>query len=140
MKELGMEPVYRTSREYEAFLREGFAAMARELPKIGLVKQWRGARRPRGLELQAGGAGKGRLDARCNSGEPGSLPPPAGRVGAAGAMIAEGVEQHERASPTDPHRPSRSEEHTSELQSLMRISYAVFRLKKKKTNNQHTTT
>src|SRR3546814_2183667 len=29
----------------------------------------------------------------------------------------------------------RSEEHTSELQSLMRISYAVFCLKKKKTNN-----
>src|SRR3546814_6135605 len=37
----------------------------------------------------------------------------------------------------------RSEEHTSELQSLMRISYAVFCLKKKKTTNtnninQHT--
>src|SRR3546814_3175855 len=34
----------------------------------------------------------------------------------------------------------RSEEHTSELQSLMRISYAVFCLKKKKkehTNNNH---
>src|SRR3546814_5918077 len=32
-----------------------------------------------------------------------------------------------------PTRPSvRSEEHTSELQSLMRISYAVFCLKKKK--------
>src|SRR3546814_8800682 len=29
------------------------------------------------------------------------------------------------------HRGSRSEEHTSELQSLMRISYAVFCLKKK---------
>src|SRR3546814_9255426 len=29
--------------------------------------------------------------------------------------------------------PCRSEEHTSELQSLMRISYAVFCLKKKKT-------
>src|SRR3546814_6029947 len=29
-------------------------------------------------------------------------------------------------------RPFRSEEHTSELQSLMRISYAVFCLKKKK--------
>src|SRR3546814_2778160 len=28
-------------------------------------------------------------------------------------------------------RPKRSEEHTSELQSLMRISYAVFCLKKK---------
>src|SRR3546814_2677032 len=34
-------------------------------------------------------------------------------------------------------RPHRSEEHTSELQSLMRISYAVFCLKKKK---QHTLT
>src|SRR3546814_2417440 len=33
----------------------------------------------------------------------------------------------------------RSEEHTSELQSLMRISYAVFCLKKKKKNNQNTT-
>src|SRR3546814_2902605 len=32
---------------------------------------------------------------------------------------------------------SRSEEHTSELQSLMRISYAVFCLKKKK-NKQYT--
>src|SRR3546814_3590527 len=30
-----------------------------------------------------------------------------------------------------PARPVRSEEHTSELQSLMRISYAVFCLKKK---------
>src|SRR3546814_3483069 len=30
---------------------------------------------------------------------------------------------------------ARSEEHTSELQSLMRISYAVFCLKKKKTHN-----
>src|SRR3546814_10201591 len=31
--------------------------------------------------------------------------------------------------------PVRSEEHTSELQSLMRISYAVFCLKKKQTKN-----
>src|SRR3546814_1926181 len=43
-------------------------------------------------------------------------------------------------------RQPRSEEHTSELQSLMRISYAVFCLKKKKTPResshiiQHTTT
>src|SRR3546814_4618703 len=35
------------------------------------------------------------------------------------------------------HMHKRSEEHTSELQSLMRISYAVFCLKKKK---QHITT
>src|SRR3546814_3719307 len=33
----------------------------------------------------------------------------------------------------------RSEEHTSELQSLMRISYAVFCLKKKKTNRTTST-
>src|SRR3546814_3298971 len=32
----------------------------------------------------------------------------------------------------------RSEEHTSELQSLMRISYAVFCLKTKKTKHTHT--
>src|SRR3546814_6776884 len=34
------------------------------------------------------------------------------------------------------HPAIRSEEHTSELQSLMRISYAVFCLKKKKTQNR----
>src|SRR3546814_7543382 len=39
-----------------------------------------------------------------------------------------------------PRRPlDRSEEHTSELQSLMRISYAVFCLKKKKEQNNTTT-
>src|SRR3546814_10324036 len=37
------------------------------------------------------------------------------------------------------HR-GRSEEHTSELQSLMRISYAVFCLKKKKINLQNNKT
>src|SRR3546814_7408052 len=34
-------------------------------------------------------------------------------------------------------RSGRSEEHTSELQSLMRISYAVFCLKKKKTKTKN---
>src|SRR3546814_19900098 len=34
-------------------------------------------------------------------------------------------------------RAARSEEHTSELQSLMRISYAVFCLKKKKSDKIH---
>src|SRR3546814_7808096 len=34
------------------------------------------------------------------------------------------------------HAGPRSEEHTSELQSLMRISYAVFCLKKKKTTKE----
>src|SRR3546814_9375957 len=36
-----------------------------------------------------------------------------------------------------PGATGRSEEHTSELQSLMRISYAVFCLKKKKHTEQH---
>src|SRR3546814_6536169 len=44
---------------------------------------------------------------------------------------------HHRAA-LDGARPTRSEEHTSELQSLMRISYAVFCLKKKK-QLKHTT-
>src|SRR3546814_1778779 len=35
-------------------------------------------------------------------------------------------------APSKTDNPYRSEEHTSELQSLMRISYAVFCLKKKK--------
>src|SRR3546814_9141823 len=39
-----------------------------------------------------------------------------------------------RAPPGDRDLAPRSEEHTSELQSLMRISYAVFCLKKKKIN------
>src|SRR3546814_7847009 len=37
-----------------------------------------------------------------------------------------------------PRNPGRSEEHTSELQSLMRISYAVFCLKKKITKDTTT--
>src|SRR3546814_6402212 len=49
-----------------------------------------------------------------------------------------------RRRPSDRRSPlvqPRSEEHTSELQSLMRISYAVFCLKKKKKKNrQHKTT
>src|SRR3546814_8109320 len=40
-----------------------------------------------------------------------------------------------RAWPSPFKALARSEEHTSELQSLMRISYAVFCLKKKKTIN-----
>src|SRR3546814_1437934 len=40
----------------------------------------------------------------------------------------------------DPAERPRSEEHTSELQSLMRISYAVFCLKKKNIRNTSTST
>src|SRR3546814_3951467 len=44
-----------------------------------------------------------------------------------------GTERGRRADAVPVDRPVRSEEHTSELQSLMRISYAVFCLKKKTT-------
>src|SRR3546814_1056524 len=45
---------------------------------------------------------------------------------------------HDDGVPADEIDPAdmRSEEHTSELQSLMRISYAVFCLKKKQLTNQ----
>src|SRR3546814_1414887 len=42
---------------------------------------------------------------------------------------------HEGVLHVRPYFWMRSEEHTSELQSLMRISYAVFCLKKKKLHN-----
>src|SRR3546814_7961848 len=47
-----------------------------------------------------------------------------------GAISTSGIASR-RVRGSDGSRSSRSEEHTSELQSLMRISYAVFCLKKK---------
>src|SRR3546814_8763738 len=47
------------------------------------------------------------------------------------AGFVAGAEVTGDAPPADPARWSRSEEHTSELQSLMRTSYAAFCLKKK---------
>src|SRR3546814_3931464 len=61
----------------------------------------------------------------------------AGRIGATVRQAVDGRASRHRRVPVahlrviDAH--GRSEEHTSELQSLMRISYAVFCLKKKKT-------
>src|SRR3546814_5542479 len=56
------------------------------------------------------------------------------------AMRADVVERADLVvlAADDHDRGGRSEEHTSELQSLMRISYAVFCLKKKKLD-QHIT-
>src|SRR3546814_2356751 len=50
--------------------------------------------------------------------------------------VALGVDGHFHCSQED--RPLRSEEHTSELQSPMRISYAVFCLTKKTNDRQKT--
>src|SRR3546814_3187885 len=72
-----------------------------------------------------------------------------GETGFCGQTIA-GATRDDRAGPQtacgppdagseNPVGRRRSEEHTSELQSLMRISYAVFCLKKKKKKTKHTT-
>src|SRR3546814_3979294 len=54
---------------------------------------------------------------------------------ARGAAGVRGRDVSDPVQGTRRHRPrQRSEEHTSELQSLMRISYAVFCLKKKNTH------
>src|SRR3546814_3104521 len=58
---------------------------------------------------------------------------------AASAVSQTGVQRRSRSWPSS-CRGERSEEHTSELQSLMRISYAVFCLKKKKQTKTHTHT
>src|SRR3546814_7009324 len=54
------------------------------------------------------------------------------RAGARAARVGHAPEHH-------PVERLRSEEHTSELQSLMRISYAVFCLKKKNKLTRHDT-
>src|SRR3546814_3537875 len=52
----------------------------------------------------------------------------------ASARLSTSRQQSRRGTNQGVHRGDRSEEHTSELQSLMRISYAVFCLKKKTIN------
>src|SRR3546814_5253736 len=73
----------------------------------------------------------GRFELTCNHG---SLSRPLAEIGRDDIILeAAGLERRIRV-----FRLPRSEEHTSELQSLMRISYAVFCLKKKNDPN-HTT-
>src|SRR3546814_5522748 len=55
----------------------------------------------------------------------------------AGILEDEGYDARSAANAREALDAIRSEEHTSELQSLMRISYAVFCLKKKKRKNIH---
>src|SRR3546814_2800130 len=88
---------------------QGIAAPAhRRLP-------WQGGQRVRQDRFQHVGGGGALL---FDHGEP--------ELALAGIALLAKVERGE----------PRSEEHTSELQSLMRISYAVFCLKKKKHNTQ----
>src|SRR3546814_2531359 len=83
---------------------------------------------PRGFSSTGPGGGDGTLGAATLS----ILPLPACK-----SLIQKGsgrvLMTHEQ-----PGKPGRSEEHTSELQSLMRISYAVFCLKKKNSHSSYT--
>src|SRR3546814_3139933 len=80
-----------------------------------------GPRVAAGAAVDDGGAALPGLGCRLHAGA-------AGRGLAHGAVVALGAGGAKAGHP-------RSEEHTSELQSLMRISYAVFCLKKK--NNKY---
>src|SRR3546814_10121197 len=63
-----------------------------------------------------------------------SAAPPSASV--TGVVPAASTRQSSRKAKLLPSRRVRSEEHTSELQSLMRNSYAVFCFKKKKNNTE----
>src|SRR3546814_2831657 len=91
------------------------------------------------------GAGKRRLGPRAIRAMAGAQLQPQGAPRATRAAVAQGVRNVAGAAHAQQSacggftaqravRSQRSEEHTSELQSLMRISYAVFCLKKKKQN------
>src|SRR3546814_5463389 len=87
---------------------------AGRLQRFGVVQPSRGA---------AGQPGDGRI---ARLGEQGQQEPVGGQEGLGSADLRERLPAGDR-----------SEEHTSELQSLMRISYAVFCLKKKKAKNNN---
>src|SRR3546814_5409341 len=83
--------------------------------------------------LRSGGAHRRIADKLFAIRRPWKMPSPSARTMAASAAV---TPQRPRPQPrhgeTGEHDDERSEEHTSELQSLMRTSYAVFCLKKKK--------
>src|SRR3546814_10858963 len=89
---------------------------------------------------EEGGIGVGLLDAHAGKRKPARRSHIAGQGVdegerphgiALGLPARERLDQRQRRRPFARNRKRRSEEHTSELQSLMRISYAVFCLKKK---------
>src|SRR3546814_5558833 len=74
-----------------------------------------------------------------DSGQEGGLPFASSLENPRGDVLCRGAWRHYAGGRIDPPaRHERSEEHTSELQSLMRISYAVFCLQKKYTLNYQT--
>src|SRR3546814_1602273 len=67
------------------------------------------------------------------------IDPEAGLAQPGGADVDEAHGDQQRRGEAAMTAQGRSEEHTSELQSLMRISYAVFCLKKKKKTEEKNT-
>src|SRR3546814_4733719 len=78
------------------------------------------------MDQVGGNAGQATHPRTERGGEPGGEQHAEGRPCSAGTQPTHQEDDHDKDHQT------RSEEHTSELQSLMRISYAVFCLKKKK--------
>src|SRR3546814_4609851 len=100
----------------------------RQTEVFGFARFW-GARRQKLVISHAHARGGFRLHLRCDS-----------FVGLVTWEMRDGAEEAWSEQRRSVPQPTRSEEHTSELQSLMRISYAVFCLKKKKINTTHTNT
>src|SRR3546814_2387535 len=90
---------------------------------VALREDGRGGQRQRGGEGMTEGTGQQRHGILLGNGAARDV---------RGRMVAHVSTNAGRAQGAVPHRGCRSEEHTSELQSLMRSSYAVFCLKKKK--------
>src|SRR3546814_5285753 len=96
---------------------------------------FRSRRMVAGQDRRMAGAGFGRAMRLIARRKDDARSEPRETAGEAAAIFGEKVGR--KLVDRDHHDQFRSEEHTSELQSLMRISYAVFCLKKK---NKHDTT
>src|SRR3546814_19527042 len=75
-------------------------------------------------------------DARCIAAQVPTARPAIPAIAASDMPFARNAVANSEAADLLPYFHDRSEEHTSELQSLMRISYAVFCLKKKKNKTE----
>src|SRR3546814_3132654 len=84
-------------------------------------------------DAQRNGAAQAQGAAQLGPGPPGCL---AGCGGCHADFLKSGCKSRKYRENIKSRIGKRSEEHTSELQSLMRISYAVFCLKKKKKKKQ----
>src|SRR3546814_10351085 len=116
-----------------------------DLPRRADMPPGKGGR-VEGRQAEVGHVQRGDPEARRDRGadadrrEPQFFAPPEpealGQFARDDGPLGAGVDEEGKGPlPLDHHlhrHPPRSEEHTSELQSLMRISYAVFCLKKKK--------